>query len=144
MSVHLDINTDDYEVAIRNIGEGLQDFLPELVKESALIYRDEMKATVPVKTGKLKDSIRADIFPLSAEISTNSGYGLFVDEDTKPHIIRAVNARFLRFEIDGTVFFRKQVFHTGTTGQHFRLKTIKRATPRIEGLFDDLTRRLIT
>jgi hypothetical protein len=144
MSVHLDINTDDYEITMRNITEGMQEFLPELVQESALIYRDEMKATVPVKTGKLKASIQADIFPLFAIISTNSGYGLYVDEDTKPHIIRAVRAKYLRFEINGKVFFRKQVFHTGTTGQHFRLKTIKRATPRIEGLFDDLTRRLIT
>ena len=69
---------------------------------------------------------------------------MYVDEDTEPHIIRAVNARYLRFEIDGKVFFRKKVFHTGTTGQHFRLKTIKRSTPRIESMMEQKTRDLLS
>jgi hypothetical protein len=148
MSINFEIDTSDYEITMRNLDNGLQDFLPQLVAESAIIMRDEMKEAVPVKTGKLKASIRADILPESAEISTNSGYGLYVDEDTDPHVISARGkanggANFLRFVIDGNTFFRRSVFHTGTKGQHFRQKTIKRSMPRIDEVFENKLRELL-
>jgi hypothetical protein len=148
MSFHFEIDTSEYELKMLQLSDGLQTFLPELVAESALIMRDIMKETVPVKTGKLKASIRADILPESAEISTNSGYGLYVDEDTEPHEIHARGkeaggANFLRFVIDGTVFFRRMVFHTGTTGKQFRRKTIKRSMPIIDELFENKLRELV-
>jgi len=148
MSLNFDIDTSEYELKMRNLEDGMQTFLPELVTESALIMRDEMKEAVPVKTGKLKASIRADILPESAEISTNSGYGLYVDEDTEPHEIHARGkenggANFLRFQIGGNTFFRRMVNHTGTKGQQFRRKTIKRSMPRIDELFEEKLRELI-
>ena len=150
MSLRLDIDVDssEYELTIRNLESGLKDFLPELVAESAFILRDVMKEIVPVKTGKLKASIRADVLPESAEISTNSGYGKFVDQDTEPHEIHARGkenggANFLRFKIGGNTFFRRMVFHTGTTGQQFRRKTIKRSIPIIEEVMERKTRELV-
>jgi hypothetical protein len=148
MSFHFEIDTSEYELKMLQLSDGLQDFTPQLVAESALIMRDIMKDTVPVKTGKLKASIRADILPLSAEISTNSGYGLFVDEDTAPHEIHARGkeaggANFLRFVIGGTTFFRRMVFHTGTKGQQFRRKTIKRSIPIIDEMFESKLRDLL-
>ena len=148
MSLNFDIDTSEYDLKMVQLQEGLENFRPELVAESALILRDEMKTVVPVKTGKLKNSIRADILPESAEISTNSGYGLFVDQDTKPHRISAKGkeaggADYLRFKIGGTTIFRKSVFHTGTTGQQFRQKTIKRSIPRLDELFESKLRELI-
>ncbi len=148
MSLNFDIDTSEYELTMRNLQDGMENFRSEIVAESALIMRDEMRNVVPVKTGKLKASIRADILPESAEISTNSGYGKFVDEDTEPHIIRAKGkeaggADYLRFKIGGTTIFRKSVFHTGTTGQQFRRKTIKRSIPRIDELFEEKLRLLL-
>jgi hypothetical protein len=43
-------------------------------------------------------------------------YALFVETGTKPHIIRARNAKYLRFVQDGAVRYAKQVFHPGTPG----------------------------
>jgi hypothetical protein len=150
MSLRLDVDVDssDYELTIINLQNGLPDFLPEIIAESAFILRDVMKEVVPVKTGKLKASIRADILPDSAEISTNSGYGKFVDQNTAPHEIHARGkeaggANFLRFTIGGKTFFRRMVFHTGTKGQQFRRKTIKRSIPIIEEVMERKTRELL-
>jgi hypothetical protein len=136
MSLRLDIDSSDFDIKFATLNQNLNEFLPELVFQTSQIITDELRKTVPVKTGKFRASIRNDVYPEYAEISTNTDYGLFVDQDTEPHWIRAVNAKFLRFVIDGKTFFRKKVWHTGTTGQQFHLKTIKRSVPRIEEMME--------
>lgn len=41
-------------------------------------------------------------------------HAVWIEAGTRPHIIRAKNARALRFEIGGRVVFAKQVQHPGT------------------------------
>lgn len=79
---------------------------------------DRIDRTVPVKTGALRRSRRVRISSgstlLSAEIVYPLDYGGFLDEGVRPHVIRARNAKVLRFRVGGKVLFRRQVFHPGT------------------------------
>ena len=73
------------------------------------------------RTGNLSNSMNYAVQrtgPLGYRVIVSAGayYALWVDEKTKPHIIRARYAQYLRFVIDGTVFFRKFVRHPGTKG----------------------------
>ena len=133
MSVEIEIDTNEYEILIAHTATGVKDISPVFALATGDVVKNEMERVVPVKTGKLKRSIRLDAIGDGAVVSTNSGYGLFVDQPTKPHIIRAVNAQFLRIPLaNGTIIFRKQVFHTGTKGHFFRRKTLQRASTRIK------------
>ena len=104
MSLKIKLLTDDYDVKIRTVQNTIKNFTPRVILEGSEMIEDEMKNQVPVKTGTLLASIRRDTQPLQAAISTNSGYGLFVDEDTQPHVIEARAGGFLRFEINGKQF----------------------------------------
>lgn len=122
--LRVNVDTSDYDVKISTMRNVIPDLIPEFVKESADIVFDNFQKNTPVKTGDLKNSEVKEVEKTSALIYTTSGYGKFVDEDTKAHKIRAKEGGFLRFEIGGTVFFRKEVNHPGTTGQHFKAKTL--------------------
>ena len=135
MSLKIKLRTDEYDVKIRTLQNTVQEFTPRVILDGSQMIEDQMKVEVPVKTGRLQSSIRRDAQPFRAAISTNSGYGLFVDEDTKPHVIEARLGGFLRFVINGQVFFRKRVFHTGTKGQQFRRKTLDAVLPRFPDMF---------
>ena len=130
MSVEIEIDISDYEIKINRLVSGLPEFIPRMMIEGSKIIEEEMKSSVPVKTGFLRDSISSQVDTDSAVISTNSGYGKFVDEDTAPHIIRG--NPFLRFEINGQEFIRRQINHPGTKGQHFREKTMVESIPKIQ------------
>jgi len=141
MSVEISVDTNEYDLMIGIIQSGTKDMMPFFTQQSALIIQDELEGAVPVKTGKLKRSIRSDIFGDSAKISTNSGYGLFVDLPTKPHIIKARNTPFLRIPLpSGEVIFRRQVFHTGTKGHFFRRKALNASSPRIKEMMQNKLR----
>lgn len=119
------LNTRDFDLKISTLRNVIPDLIPEFVSNSADIVFDNFQKNTPVKTGTLKASEVKEVEKNSALIYTTSGYGKFVDEDTKAHTIRARRAKFLRFEINGEVFFRKEVRHPGTKGQHFKAKTIE-------------------
>lgn len=132
MSFRVELDTSDYDLKFGLIRSGMPKLAPSIVSESADVIEKAMSEAVPVKTGTLKNSIRKDVLPLSAVISTNSGYGLFVDEDTGPHEIIAKGGfsprglpGSLRFEISGKTIFRRRIMHPGTKGQHFRLAAIE-------------------
>lgn len=122
MSLRIDLDTSDYDVKMTILRNKIPEFTPRLVMEGAEIIDEEMHNTVPVKTGKLKNSIQKFVEPMSATIQTSSGYGLYVDEDTSPHVIQG--NPILRFEVDGEIIFRRKINHPGTKGQHFRRKTL--------------------
>lgn len=142
MSIDISLDTKNYEVLVHNGLNKIPKFTEFLIDDVATVIEQEMKATVPVKTGALRDSIATEKFGTSARIGTNTGYGLFVDLPTRPHTIRAKGkeaggADFLRFEINGQIFFRRKVFHTGTKGSFFRRRTLQRSAPRIEQRIKD-------
>lgn len=52
-------------------------------------------------------------------VGKEAPYGRFVNDGTLPRVITAVNAKALRFVINGNVLFRKSVNHPGIRARHF-------------------------
>lgn len=88
---------------------------------------DAAKREVPVDTGRLRESIHAQRvrtvgrFHLESRVTASAPYARFVHEGTRPHIIRARNAKALHFywpKVGREVFF-KSVSHPGTRANPF-------------------------
>lgn len=82
------------------------------------------KVLAPVRTGRLRSSIRADpprIFSLRGSVTVGSDleYAAFVNDGTKPHIIRPRRAKVLRFNVGGQTVFARVVNHPGTKARPF-------------------------
>jgi len=118
----IDIDSSDFDLKIGLLGSGMEEAGPVVIEKTTNLLKQELINITPVRTGKLRDSIASINFGLAGEVSTNSGYGLFVDVDTKAHKIKG--NPFLRFEIGGKTIYRRQVFHPGTKGQKLRIRTL--------------------
>ena len=127
--LRIDLDTSDYDVKIDFFRNGIRELPGAAVLGATNIIERNMRDNVPVKTGKLRDSIEKTVFGTQGVVSTTSGYGLFVDENTKPHIIRG--KPLLRFFWKGKWRIRHWVQHPGTTGQQFRRKTLIASQPEI-------------
>jgi len=96
----------------------ISEALSELIKASTQDVEDFVKDITPVKTGRLKDSVRSEV--LSAHEyrvivgSADAYYASFVFHGTRPHVIEPNNAKALRFEVNGRIIFARKVFHPGT------------------------------
>ena len=82
------------------------------------------KVLAPVRTGRLRSSIRAEqprIFSLrgSVKVGSDLEYAAMVNDGTRPHIIRPRRARALRFVVGGRVVYAKFVRHPGTRARPF-------------------------
>ena len=82
------------------------------------------KVLAPVRTGRLRSSIRAEeprIFSLrgSVKVGSDLEYAAFVNDGTRPHIIRPRRAQVLRFTVGGRTVFAKVVHHPGTRARPF-------------------------
>lgn len=110
--------------------------LRELVSQDGrgLVYADTMarafrvmneaKRRCPVKSGRLKGSIR--IQPMAGgpagfyvRVGTDVEYAAAVHNGTKPHVITPTNANVLHFQIGGEDVYAMSVHHPGTRGQPF-------------------------
>lgn len=78
----------------------------------------ELVRTSPVDTGHMRNQTTVRDEPgfgsvrVVAEVDTP--YARYVSSGTRPHIIRAKNARALRFQIGAETIFRQSVNHPGT------------------------------
>lgn len=76
-----------------------------------------MQGIVPVKTGKLRDSINWN----EDGIWSTSKYFKYVDKGTRPHKIEG--NPFLSFQINGATIITRSVNHPGTKAQNISKKT---------------------
>lgn len=83
----------------------------------------------PKDTGAYAKSWKVEIKGDSLVATTTQGDIMtFLEEGTKPHIIRAKYARFLRWEDEnGNVHFAKQVMHPGTKPQPHVQKILRQS-----------------
>ena len=133
MSLRIDLDTSDYDVKMNLFRSNIPLFPSKAVKESTTIIERNMVDVVPVKTGELRDSIRKKVIGDKGIVETTSGYGLFVDEDTRPHEIEG--NPLLAFPWRGKLMIRHSVQHPGTKGQQFRRKTLDNSFfPILEGI----------
>ena len=52
-------------------------------------------------------------------------YAPYIEEGTRPHKIRARNAKYLRFVVGGQVVYAKEVHHPGTKAQHVLTRAVR-------------------
>lgn len=77
-------------------------------------------------TGNLRNAVRAyppagDQFPIigSVAVDRTAPYGKMLEKGTRPHDIRPIRAKALRFTVGGDVRFAKVVHHPGTKPMPF-------------------------
>lgn len=132
--LRIDIDTRDYDIRINTFRQEVPQLIPEFVRVGANVVEDKLITNIKAlafRTGKLANSVQKTVNPDSADIFTTTGYGAHANYPTKPHIIRAKFADFLRFEIDGKTFFRKEVHHPGTKGAHFKEAAVAEASDEL-------------
>lgn len=75
------------------------------------------------RTGRLRSGIVAQFVSggrsVTWEILSPAPYSVYVENPTRPHVIRPRRARALRFEVGGQVVFAGKVNHPGTRGYPF-------------------------
>ena len=94
------------------------------------------KILCPVDTGRLRASIQGQLkrnilLRPRFEVGSNVEYAPYVNDGTRPHIIRPRTARALRFVVGGQVVFARVVHHPGTRAQPFLDRALREiAAPR--------------
>jgi hypothetical protein len=91
----------------------------------------KMQTKAPVKTGALRESLGMNITDGILYVGSGIGdrpavdYAYIVENGSRPHIIRPKNPDgVLRFEVDGTIVFTKEVHHPGTPATHFMRESL--------------------
>jgi len=111
-----------------------------------------LKSRTPVRTGKLRASTRFQVKGTAEDMRmevrqgarTPGGviYRPFVTEGTRPHEIKPVNAKALRFVIGGVVVFAKSVKHPGTKANPYHRRTLREEQPEIRRIAKEEADRL--
>lgn len=114
----------DMQRLAADIGRHSQQFEQEarqIVARSTLSAESTAKQLAPVQTGNLRSSIgsRFKNSGLTGIVEATAAHAAYVEFNTRPHIIRAKRAKYLRFKKGGSIHFRKSVKHPGTTAQPF-------------------------
>ena len=94
------------------------------LREAGRQVVNRARVLAPVRTGRLRSSIRADpprIFSLRGSLTVGSDleYAAAVNDGSRPHIIRPRTKQVLKFQVGGQTVFAKVVHHPGTKGVHF-------------------------
>lgn len=84
------------------------------------------------RTGQLRASVRVRVQGNTATIfaGTKLNYARYVDEGTRPHVIRTVKKKALRWPTTGGYAFAKYVNHPGFKGHHYMQGTWERERNR--------------
>ena len=98
----------------------------------------------PWKSGRLAQSIVKSVEPGRAEISATAPYAAYVENGTRPHEIRPVNARALRFQVGaGDVVFTQLVRHPGTRANPFMQRAHEATRGKVAEVFSDVWRESV-
>lgn len=104
------------------VSNGLTKFINTDLSLSA--YTKELDKNInrntPVRTGKLRDNRTVSISDKVSTITLHQPYAGYVEDGTKPHIIRPKTKKALRFNNT----FAKKVNHPGFTGRKFIKKSL--------------------
>jgi hypothetical protein len=112
-------------------------FIMEVIGEGYRLLRSE----APVKTEKLRQSIRQQSRGLEGEVTIGAPYAVFVATGTQPHIIRPARAQALRFEVAGDIIFSTLVRHPGTKPNPFIRRAAERLARRIPEIFQRIWKK---
>lgn len=98
-----------------------------------------MREKAPRKTGRLRKSIRKVVRGYEAYVFPTAPYAAYVEFGTRPHIIRPVRAKALRFETrTGEIVFTRLVRHPGTKPKRFIRETVEEVVRRIPAFWREV------
>lgn len=86
---------------------------------SATYIKADMESRAPVRTGRLRQSIKIDVHQDRIVIGPHTEYAAFVEFGTKPHVIRPKGKKALSFFVGGQRITVKSVNHPGTRAKPF-------------------------
>jgi hypothetical protein len=112
-----------------------------VVAAQAILAQFTNASTVPVKTGYLVQNWGFDIGNLQARWYPRASYAPYVELGTRPHIIKAVNARVLANVETGQVF-GPVVHHPGTKPNAFMERILAASQPSITDLFQQAMEKI--
>lgn len=110
---------DSLAEALRDTGQQADATTMSVLQNSANYLKSEMEARVPVRTGKLRQSIQIRILNQKVIIGPDTDYANFVEFGTAPHEIKPKNKKALAFRVGGKTVIVKSVHHPGTKAQPF-------------------------
>ena len=123
--IELDLDTrflKELTKKIKQYKKELKKEIQEALKNTVLEIEKEAKKKCPVDTGRLRNSITAEIqSPIEGQVGTNVKYASAVEYGTKPHTIRPRKAKLLVWKDKDSKKFHsaKEVKHPGTKAQPF-------------------------
>lgn len=90
---------------------------------------ERAKQLAPVDTGRLRGSITVRPFVglrgPSVRVSADVSYATFVENGTRPHVIRPRTKRALKFKVGGRTVYARVVHHPGTRAVHFMSRAVR-------------------
>lgn len=99
----------------------------------ARYWRMAVWGRTPKRTGRLAKGIREKVrvrgHTVVGILDSEAPYTMFVENDTRPHVIRPRRARALRFLVGNRVVFARRVRHPGTKGKHMFREGAKEVHP---------------
>lgn len=113
--------------------------VPRALKELSNMTYFEMRRRSPVRTGQLRNSITQKESQLKVEVAPTAKHTPYVLLGTRPHVIRPLRARMLRWtDSNGDAHFAKWVFHPGTRANDFVLDTAQEINPYVVKVFENV------
>lgn len=105
--------------ALKESSRGSEVTTQDVLVHSANYLKAEMEARVPVRTGRLRQSIQVRTSGKNITVGPDTPYAAFVEFGTKPHVIEAKNKKALAFMVGGRAVVVKKVNHPGTKAQPY-------------------------
>ncbi len=148
MSIKFDLDVSELPKAFKEAEKNLAKNVTLALELGATIVANEAKQNHDYTDRK--NHLTASIMPDDVQGSFESGdmsitvtagepYALFVEEDTKPHIIRPKHRKVLRWATGGGFAFAKEVHHPGTTGTHFLQNALDSKIKQVTEIIEDAT-----
>lgn len=126
MPTEIEIDPSDLEDGIGELTSALDDELHRSLAISADMVEREAKLLAPRRTGALHDSIRATpptgsfaSGTLESGVQADAPHASPVHDGSRPHVIRPIYGRALRFTAGGQVVFARSVNHPGNAPHPF-------------------------
>jgi len=131
----------DLEYAAQQAQTSVMQILVNMAEQIA----DYMRQEVPVRSGKLRDSIRVKVEDSRIVIGPEGvDYAVYVEYGTKPHEIRAKNNGVLAFTVNSKTVFATVVQHPGTDPNPFAQRAAQRFLDNLTDAVGNEGVRLIT
>ncbi len=119
-----DVDVSGFQAACREFTAGLERVASDAVKTGAQVAEIKalavIRSTTTRRTGQLENlTINYQVSSREARFQSAAKHAQFIDRGTRPHIIAAKNAKFLRFWQRGVLRFARTVHHPGTKPRPF-------------------------